>query len=345
MKKIIYASNSNYEVISHELEELRTKPIVLVFVPSSKEEYVFKQRQEAQLIEKLDLNTKEVISLDDQMSSDHWNKAIQKADCLYLHGGNPLIFLDYIQEKGVLESIKNFNGTVIGISAGAMLLSENIVLVPSNEEYTQFVVEPALNKSPLNIFPHLNFSEVITQGVMTGDGLMNVEDLLNLSKEVTIDCLADQHFIVKEGQKLTYYGDHFYQFTDEKVYKLINQEFKEINWTPSSVYQHTDVTHFYTVYESMTQALNEGRVAWLFNLDVSLEAQSLDLALMNLVETGVAYQQANESDFKSWLIDHPQTRYCTLSLTKHDNRVLEHLTIRTRYMKFIEQMKVWPKLD
>lgn len=344
MKKIIYASNSNYEIIHDELQELRRKPSVLVFVPSSKEPYVFKERQETQLLEDLNLNLKEVISLDDQMSQAVWQSAIKKADCLYLHGGNPLVFLEYMKEKEVLESIKQFNGFVIGISAGAMLLSENIVLTPSNEEYTQFVIEPALNKANLNIFPHLNFSEVMTQGVMTGDGLMQVSDLLELSHHVVIDCLADHHFIVKEGDQLRYYGDHFYQLKDGLVYKLMNEDYKQIDWNPSNVYQRNDVSHFYAVYDTMEEAIKAGRVSWLFNLDHSQQAQSVDLALMNLVETGMAYQQADEDDFKSWLIDHPQTRFCTLSLTKINESVLEHLTIRTRYMKFIEQMKVWPKL-
>lgn len=345
MNKIIYASNSNYQLIDYEFNEIRQEPVVLVFVPSSKEDYVFKERQESELIQKLNLNLSKVISLDDSTSNQKWQEAIQSADVLYLHGGNPLVFLEYIKEKEVFDAIKSFTGLMIGISAGAMLLSDTICLTPSNDEYTKFVVEKALSRSTLNIFPHMNFKEVVSSATITMDGLMRIEDLVKLSSQVEIDLLADNHFIILENNQLRYIGDYFYKIKQGRLYQLVNDEFIEIEITPTKQIERVDVSYFTTVYNSMEEALILGKSRWLFNLDVEQLSQSIELSLLGLKESGLAYQQVNRDDFKSWLIDHPQCRYCSLSLSLVEGRVIERLSIRTRYMKLIENLKVFPSIS
>lgn len=344
MSKIIYASSSHYELIRQHLEEYRQKELNLVFVPSSSFEYVFKERQEEELLECLDLTLKSIISLDDTMSNREWQQALLGADVIYLHGGNPVVFKDYLIEKECWELLKEHQGLLIGVSAGAMLLSENIVITPSNEEYPDFVNDPALNRGPINIYPHLNFSDVVTAGVETMDGLMSLEHFAQLSYDTPIDFLADDHFIVNEENKLVYLGDWFYRIDKGKLYLIEENQHYRIDITPTTTLEISDVTIFSDVYNSMEEALKFGKVKSLFNLDTSIKQQPSTLSLMNLVEEGYAYQQADLDHFKSWIIDNPQVKYCSLSYREVDGRVIERLKIRTRYMKLIEKLKIWPKI-
>ena len=50
-------------------------------------------------------------------------KAIERADIIFLSGGDPAMFMRYCP-KYLQELIKNFNGIVMGSSAGAMVMQE-----------------------------------------------------------------------------------------------------------------------------------------------------------------------------------------------------------------------------
>lgn len=334
INKYIYASSSDYDLISDELKELKDTPKTLVFVPSSKIEYPFRLTQEAELIDKLDLNLREVISLVDEVPN--WPEIISRADILYLHGGNPLVFKEYLQEKQVWELIQNFKGTIIGISAGSMLMSQNIALTPSNEEYTQLILEPAYGFSSLNIFPHMNYQEVMTSQTVTGDGVMRISDLFELSKTVPIDLLADNHFIIQEKDELKYIGDYFYRIDNERIYSLIDNEWIELDYQDNSLDQSVETNDFERLYNSMDEAIQNGCLATHFN--------DKSFSFFGIEESLELKQQLDLPQLKTWIIEHPEFRYATLSLIQINERVLERLTFRTRYLKFFEQWKVWPKL-
>ena len=333
-KKYIFASSSRFDLISDEFEALRKKPRKLVFVPSSSVEYPFRITQEEELQQKLDLNLSSVISLTDEYPN--WQEAILTADILYFHGGNPLVFQDYLKEKQVYDIIKNFEKTIIGISAGAMLMSQNITLTPSNDEYNEFVVQEAYGFGPVNIFPHLNFSEVLPSQTITGDGVMRLSDLIKLSYETQIDLLADDHFIVVENNKLHYRGDYFYQIKDGIIKTLVNNEWIKLNYQDNTLNQSEETTNFERVFNSMSEAMSKGFYTSLLSKP--------DFSFFHLNEPLHISQQLDLKHLKTWVIEHPEFRYATLSLTKIDNRVLEKFVFRTRYLKSFEQVKVWPKL-
>lgn len=325
MEKIILASSSHYSLISDELEPLRKKLNTLVFVPSSKEPYPYQQQQEQGIISELNIPLKEVISLDP--NKDDWLEIINQGDVIYLHGGNPLVFKALLLEKGVYKALQGHKGTLIGLSAGAMILSENIVLTPSNEEYTEMVIETALNKAPVNIFPHMNFKEIVDDVMETGDGDMKMSDLIELSYQVNIDLLADDSFIISDNQGLRYYGPYFYVLKDGQIYNKNN----EVIQLPQRATRFKKGLELKNSFTSFEEAIQEGFYSFF--------SQS-QYCLLSIPQKGELLVQQDNQQIKSFIIIHPEINYGTLSYELIDGVIVETLRLKTRYLEVIENFKV-----
>lgn len=64
---------------------------------------------------------------------------IRNADLLFFTGGMPEKALKRMDELGITEAVKNFNGVVMGASAGAMLQLETYHITP-DEDYAEYGV-------------------------------------------------------------------------------------------------------------------------------------------------------------------------------------------------------------
>ncbi|QWB95178.1 Type 1 glutamine amidotransferase-like domain-containing protein [Mycoplasmatota bacterium] len=71
-------------------------------------------------------------------------KKIEDADILYLPGGAPDEMMKRVIEKGLLKTLNDFNKTVIGVFAGAMIQFKNYYIAP-DAEYKKFSEENGLN--------------------------------------------------------------------------------------------------------------------------------------------------------------------------------------------------------
>ncbi|MGN1379144.1 MAG: Type 1 glutamine amidotransferase-like domain-containing protein [Bacilli bacterium] len=63
---------------------------------------------------------------------------IRQADVLFFTGGNPITFMITIKVLGLIRTIKEFNGIVIGASAGAMVQMKEFVTYPTESEDYDF---------------------------------------------------------------------------------------------------------------------------------------------------------------------------------------------------------------
>ena len=71
---------------------------------------------------------------------------------------------------------------MLGISAGAMLMSKYIATIPCSEEYPDFRIENGLNLDELSIFPHNNVSSVeYPDKLVSGCETYKKSDLITLS--------------------------------------------------------------------------------------------------------------------------------------------------------------------
>lgn len=58
---------------------------------------------------------------------------IQNADVLFFTGGMPEKAIAWMKKLGITDAVKNFGGTVMGASAGAMLQLENYHITPDDD--------------------------------------------------------------------------------------------------------------------------------------------------------------------------------------------------------------------
>jgi len=77
-----------------------------------------------------ELGARKIYFIERRHEKEEIRMILDKADILYLPGGDPKILYSTIKEKGIEELIKEFNGIIIGNSAGAIVLSKGEV---SNE--------------------------------------------------------------------------------------------------------------------------------------------------------------------------------------------------------------------
>lgn len=63
---------------------------------------------------------------------------IQQADVLFFTGGNPITFMMIAKALGLIKTIKEFNGIVMGASAGAMVQMKEFITYPTESEDYDF---------------------------------------------------------------------------------------------------------------------------------------------------------------------------------------------------------------
>lgn len=121
---------------------------------------------------------------------------IDNAGFVMLMGGDPFSQKKLCEELGIIESLKNYNGVLLGMSAGAMLMSKYIIVTPCSEEYSDFHIEEGLNLSNISIYPHNNFEgEVYPDILNIGDETYKKIDLLKVANEYGDFYLLQDHFV------------------------------------------------------------------------------------------------------------------------------------------------------
>lgn len=69
--------------------------------------------------------------------SQNYIDMIQNADVLFFTGGMPEKAIAWMEKLGITDAVKNFDGTVMGASAGAMLQLESYHITP-DEDYDTY---------------------------------------------------------------------------------------------------------------------------------------------------------------------------------------------------------------
>ena len=109
---------------------------------------------------------------------------IKNANFVMLMGGDPFKQKQLCKELDLFNELKKYGGIMLGISAGAMLMSKYIIITPCSEEYPDFHIEEGLNFDNISIYPHSNTSsEVFPEKLDLGDEVYEKNDLLKAAKE------------------------------------------------------------------------------------------------------------------------------------------------------------------
>lgn len=150
---------------------------------------------------------REAILLDDRVDTQTAKSAIESADVVYLLGGDPITQYEFIESIGCVDLLRQFNGTIFGVSAGSMNCAKNVVYFSEDGE-NSLVNYGGFGISPIYVYPHFstNNEELISQ-------------LKQLSKDVIVFALPNDSYIKIFNDKTKLVGK-CYLFADKKLVEI-----------------------------------------------------------------------------------------------------------------------------
>jgi len=163
-----------------------------------------------------------------ELSKEQAKEMIKSASFIMLMGGDPYKQKDICKNLDIISDLKQFNGIMLGFSAGAMLMSQYIIITPCSEEYPEFHIEEGLNFDGLSIYPHNNTSdETYPDTLVVGDETYKKEDLIKVARQygkyyllqdnVREDGLCDVSIIKSIDGNIEYYYEN-----DGKIWEVSN---------------------------------------------------------------------------------------------------------------------------
>lgn len=176
----------------HGLGEMFKEELIdsksIVYIPGSpekiekaKEKYIPAFRQH---FNNVGISFDNEVLISPEMNLDEAQKVIRNASFIMLMGGDPFKQKEMCEKLGLLEELKNYQGVMLGFSAGAMLMSKYIIITPCSEEYPEFHIEEGLNLDGISIYPHNNTSlEEYPEILNVGDETYKREDLLVVANQ------------------------------------------------------------------------------------------------------------------------------------------------------------------
>lgn len=174
-----------------------------------------------QALEISDLSLSAVDIWDDR-TEEYSREALCSYDVIFLGGGHVPTENAYFDRIGLRDMIRDFDGMIIGISAGTMNAAETVYAQPEEEgealdpDYERFI--PGLGLTDINILPHLQ----MIRG-MELDGMKIIEEI-SLGDSFGHDFLAipDGSFVLIEEGLSTLYGEGW-QIKDGQMRQICSE--------------------------------------------------------------------------------------------------------------------------
>lgn len=140
----------------------------------------------------IQFDTIELITPD--LSKRDAQKMIKNASFIMLMGGNPFEQKELCRKLDLLNELQNYNGVMLGFSAGAMLMSKHIIITPCSEEYPDFQIEQGLNLDNISLYPHNNTTDQIyPETLVVENETYQREDLIKVAKDYGEFYLLQDH--------------------------------------------------------------------------------------------------------------------------------------------------------
>ena len=156
----------------------------------------------------------EDIRLCDRRTCGQLPDMLKKAGFVILSGGHLPTQNRFFAEINLKELLKNFGGTIIGISAGTMNSADIVYSAPELEgeaidpEFKRYLT--GLGLTDINVFPHFQ----VNKDSML-DGMKMIDILKQDSYTRPFVALNDGSYIAIDGGDVTLYGDAFYFINGE----------------------------------------------------------------------------------------------------------------------------------
>ena len=206
--KKIPCAFSNENGLVDQIKKCIERKDIFVFVASNPEGFEKTDSYARIIIESFalaGLNFNECIVIDNR-NKLNLEELIQKAGVVYLAGGHVPTQNAFIKSIGLDILLSNYDGVVIGQSAGSMNLAKTVYNYPEDSseiEDPKFLEGMSLTN--LSIVPHFNLEKGNEQ-VEEGIDLMD-DYLLKDSHKVPLYCVTNGSHIYVNENRTKFYGD------------------------------------------------------------------------------------------------------------------------------------------
>jgi len=183
----------------------------IVFIPTDFNDYDKNQKfldLDLRIFNNIGINFDKAVIIDSKMNKEHAKEEVETADVIFLLGGNTVEQIRNIKEYDLIPSLQRRDGVTIGISAGSINMSDDVVLVIYDKETLYFKGVGLVN---ISVDPHFSIEDE--------EYIQN--NLLPSSYGKELICLTDDSIIrVSEINEIMYFGN---------CYKIKNGSIKLID--------------------------------------------------------------------------------------------------------------------
>ena len=216
-KKVICATDNTYGLVDQIKSVLKAGNFV--FIASSPDAHEINEMYAENVAKSLRMAgvplEKEIVV--DDRNADKIVEILKNASFVFLAGGYPPSQIDFIQKFGIDKALQNFDGVVVGQSAGAMNLSKLVYNYPEEiEEIGDKKFWEGIGLADITIIPHFDLEEG-NPGV-EGIDLINDYFLPDSHKCTLYGIPNGSHVWFKNG-KPEFFG-HCYMLKNGKILDL-----------------------------------------------------------------------------------------------------------------------------
>ena len=154
----------------------------------------------------------------DGRNTDQAQMLIWQSDLIVLSGGHVPTQNLFFQRIGLAKLLKNYQGTILGISAGSMNCARRAYAQPeapgeSRPDFQRFY--PGLGLSEINILPHY---QQVKDRLLDGKRLFEDVTYIDSIGESFLS-LVDGSYVMEQNGETTLYGEA-YALTDGKFFQI-----------------------------------------------------------------------------------------------------------------------------
>ena len=189
-----------FEVVADQFKKYIQPHSNLVFInaPGFKNDNLYCDAI-VECFKKIDIHFDSVVELTDNTKAGVLDNFTMNNRVYFLMGGNPLTQRKIIKDFYLEEELKNYDGVVVGMCAGAINLSKNSIIT-TDDDFKKALDYPGLERVNATIEPHF----VLDDSIFTQNRLKELRQFCNKLK-CDIVALTDESCVVVTD-KVDIYG-------------------------------------------------------------------------------------------------------------------------------------------
>jgi len=149
--------------------------------------------------ENIGITFEDAHALDSRKTAEVCQELIKNASVLFLMGGSPHLQMQFIKAYGLLPVIRQFDGVIMGISAGAMSMAEN-TFYSADKNFNISHIHKGIGLADVSVAPHF----------FPDDEALFIDDILPFSYIIDIYAMCDDSAILFCDGKKTIFGEIYF---------------------------------------------------------------------------------------------------------------------------------------